>query len=131
MSAIPRRGAPRHKAGSGLLDGLLWATFAQCAVITAILVPGQILVEGVLGPLGWMPYPDRTYDSFAAMLGNPLVKLYLLLVFATSFYVFAHRLRYLLLDLGVHAGKLLFGLLLYGLAAVGTVVAAYILFTVP
>ncbi len=109
---------------------LLWATFAQCAVITALIVPAHILVEGVLGPLGWVPYPDHTYASFAAMLSNWLVKLYLLVLFATSFYVFAHRVRYLLLDLGVRSGKLVFGLLLYGLAAVGTVVAAYILFTV-
>lgn len=113
------------------LPALLWATFAQCAVITALLIPAQIAVQGVLGPLGWVPYPDHTYATFASMLSNWLVKLYLVVVFATSFYVFAHRVRYLLLDLGVRSGKLVFGLLLYGLAAVGTVVSAYILFTVP
>ena len=113
------------------IPALLWATFAQCAVLTALLIPAHILVEGVLGPLGWVPYPDHTYSTFASMLSNWLVKLYLLVLFGTSFYVFAHRLRYLLLDLGVHAGKLVFGVLLYGLAAVGTVVAAYILLTVP
>ena len=120
-----------RRRGPAVLPALLWATFAQCAAITAILVPAHILVEGVLGPLGILAYPDRTYESFASMISNPLVKIYLLIVFATTFYVAAHRVRYLLLDLGVHGGKLVFGLLLYGLAAIGTLVAAFVLFTVP
>lgn len=123
---------PHHlRRRPALVPALLWATFAQCAAITAILVPAHILIEGVLGPLGVVPYPDRTYDSFAAMIGNPWVKIYLLILFGTTFYVAAHRVRYLLLDLGLHSGKLVFGLLLYGLAAIGTLVAAVVLFTVP
>lgn len=114
-----------------VLPSLLWATFAQCAVITALLVPVQILVQGVLGPLGWLPYPDHDYATFARALSNPLVKLYLFVVFATSFYVFGHRLRYLLLDLGLRVGKRLSGVLLYGLAALGTLAAAYVLINVP
>lgn len=121
------------KPGPAWIPALLWATFSQCAVAVAILVPAQILVEGVLGPLGWVPYPDRTSGSFAAMLGNPLVKIYLLVVCATAFYLAAHRVRYLLIDLGVgaHAGKRVSGLLLYGLAVLGTVAAAAVLFTAP
>jgi fumarate reductase subunit D len=124
-----RRAATRGRTAVG--PALLWATFAQCAAITALLVPAHILVQGILGPLGWLPYPDQSYDKFAAMIGNPLVKLYLLVLFATSFYVAAHRVRYLLLDLGLHRAKLAFGLLLYGLAVIGTLIAAYLLFTLP
>ena len=113
------------------VPALLWATFAQCAVITAILVPAHILIQGVLGPLGVVPYPDRSYDALAAMIANPLVKIYLLILFATTFYVCAHRFRYLLLDLGVHGGKLVVGALIYGLAALGTVAAGYVLISVP
>jgi fumarate reductase subunit D len=113
------------------VPALLWATFAQCAVLTAILVPAHILVQGVLGPLGLVRYPDRSYDTFAAVIANPLVKIYLLVIFATTFYVCAHRFRYLLLDLGVHGGKLVVGVLTYGLAALGTVAAGYVLFSVP
>lgn len=120
-----------HEPRPAWIPALLWATFAQCAAITALLLPAHILVQGILGPLGVVAYPDRNYDSFASMLANPLIKLYLLVLFGTSFYVFGHRIRYLLLDLGVRANPLVFGLLLYGLAAIGTVVAAYVLFTVP
>jgi len=123
--------APASRRGTAVVPALLWATFAQCAAITALLVPAHILVQGILGPLGWLPSPDKRYDTFAAMIGSPLVKIYLLILFATSFYVAAHRVRYLLLDLGLHVAKLPVALALYGLAALGTLIAAYLLFTLP
>ncbi len=113
------------------LQGLLWAMFAQTALITAIIAPVHILVQGVLAPLHLVPAVDSSYSSFAAALSNPLVKVYLFVLFSTSFYVFGHRTRYLLLDLGVHGGKLLVGLLMYGIAAVGAIAAALVLLNVP
>ena len=112
------------------LQGILWALFAQGAVLTAILVPVHILVQGVLGPLGVLPFPDAGYDRMAAAIANPLVKLYLLLLFSQVFYVFGHRTRYLLFDLGVRRGKLGVALVAYGLALAGTIAAAFILFAV-
>ncbi|HKF78893.1 MAG TPA: hypothetical protein VKF59_22315 [Candidatus Dormibacteraeota bacterium] len=122
------RFAPRP--GPNRLQGLLWAGFANAAVLAALVVPAHILVQGVLGPLGIAPSFDRRYSTFAAALSDPLVKIYLLIVFAGTFYLCAHRVRYLVHELGVH-GKLTVGLALYGLAAIGTVVAAYLLFTLP
>lgn len=120
--------APRP--GPNRLQGLLWAGFANAAVLVALVVPAHILVQGVLGPLGLVPSFDRRYSTFAAALGDPLVKLYLLVVMAASFYLFGHRVRYVIHELGVH-GKLLVGVSMYGLAAIATVAAAYLLFTLP
>jgi fumarate reductase subunit D len=122
------RFAPRP--GPNRLNGLLWALFANAAVLTALVVPAHILVQGVLAPLGLAPSFDHRYATFASALGDPLVKLYLLLVIAASFYLCAHRVRYVVHELGVH-GKLVVGALLYGLAAAGTVVAGYLLFSLP
>lgn len=119
-----------RRAGPDRVNALLWATFAQCAVITALIVPAHILVQGVLAPLGIVPAFDHKYSTFAAAIGNPLVKIYLLVLFATVFYTFGHRVRYLLTDL-VHGYKPLFGALGYGLAVIGIAAAAYILFTTP
>jgi len=119
-----------RKQGPDRVNALLWATFAQCAVITALIVPAHILVQGVLAPLGIVPAFDQHHSTFAAALGNPFVKLYLLVLFATVFYTFGHRVRYLLTDL-VHGYKPVFTVLGYGLAAVGIVVAAYVILTVP
>ncbi len=122
------RYAPRP--GPNRLQGLLWAAFANAAVVAALVVPAQILVQGVLAPLGLVPSFDRRYDPFAAAIGNWLVKLYILLVMAVSFYLAGHRVRYVVHELGVH-GKLVVGVVCYGLAAVGILVAAYLLFTLP
>jgi fumarate reductase subunit D len=119
----------RH-LGPDRANALLWATFAQCAVITALIVPAHILVQGVLAPLGVAPAFDQHYDTFAAALGNPLIKIYLLVLFATVFFTFGHRVRYLMTDL-VHGYKPLFTALGYGLAALGIAAAAYVILTTP
>ena len=120
--------APRP--GPNRLQGLLWTGFANAAVLCALIVPAHILIQGVLGPLGIVPSFDHRYSTFASALSNPLVKIYLLVLMAASFYLFGHRTRYVIHELGVH-GKLAVGVVLYGLAAGGTVLAGYLLFTLP
>jgi fumarate reductase subunit D len=114
-----------------LLEGLFWALFAQSAVFTALVVPAHILVQGVLAPLGVAPAFDQHYGTFAAVLSNWLVKLYLFILFGSTFWVFGHRVRYTALELGAPGGKKMLGLFTYGLALIGTVAAAYVLLTVP
>jgi fumarate reductase subunit D len=120
--------APRP--GPNRLQGILWMLFANAAVVTALVVPAHILVQGVLAPMGLVPSFDRSHSTFASALNDPLVKIYLLLVIGASFYLAGHRVRYVVHELGVH-GKLVTGVAMYGLAAIGTVVAAYLLFTLP
>ena len=118
------------RPGPNRLQGLLWVAFANAAVLTALVVPAHILVQGVLGPLRLVPSFDQKYATFASALSDPLVKIYLLLVIAATFYLCGHRLRYVIHELGVH-GKLVLGVVLYGLAAIGTVAAGYLLFNLP
>ena len=93
----------KHKIS--LVHLAYWFLFAQGGVLAAILIPVHILVQGILGPLGIVPVVDRHYDTWVKVLGNPIVKLYLLVLIAFSFIHFAHRLRYLLVDVGVPAAK--------------------------
>ena len=107
-----------------------WFMFSQGGVITAVLLPVHVLVQGILGPLGVVPVVDRHYDTWANMIGNPLVKLYLLVLIAFAFFHFAHRLRYLLTDFGVEAAKSVPAqVIFYGGAVVVSVVTIYILLT--
>jgi fumarate reductase subunit D len=126
MSEQPRTHRPRvayaHLA--------YWFLFAQGGIIAAILVPVHVLVQGILGPLGIVPVVDRHYDTWINILGNPIVKLYLLVLIAVPFYHFAHRIRYLLVDLGVPAAKSLPAqVLFYGGAVAVTGVTIYVLLT--
>jgi fumarate reductase subunit D len=82
-----------------------WFMFSQGGLFAAVLLPVHIVVQGILGPLGIVRVVDRHYDTWISILGNPIVKLYLLALIALPFFHFAHRLRYLLVDLGVPAAK--------------------------
>lgn len=113
------------------LDHLFfWFMFANGGVITALLVPVQVLVQGILGPLHIVPVVDQHYDTWIQVLGNPLVKLYLLVLILFAFFHFAHRTRYFLADLGFHAAKSVPAqVVFYGGAVVVTLITIWILLT--
>jgi fumarate reductase subunit D len=107
-----------------------WFMFSQGGVLAALLVPVHILVQGILGPLGIVPVVDRHYDTWIRILGNPIVKLYLLVLIAVPFFLFAHRLRYLLVDLGVSGAKSVPAqVIFYGGAVAVTLVTIWVLLT--
>jgi fumarate reductase subunit D len=120
----------RHAPKPALAHLFWWFMFAQGGVIAAILIPVHVLIQGVLGPLGVVPVVDRHYDTWINILGNPIVKLYLLVLIAFPFFHFAHRLRYLLVDLGVPAAKSVPAqVVFYGGAVIVTLVTIWVLQT--
>ena len=112
------------------IEGFWWFAFANGGLVAAIFLPVHILVQGILGPLG-VPVVDQHYNTFAAALANPLVKLYLFVIISLPLFHWAHRTRFLLIDLGLMMGQRPLKYLLYALAVLGTLVTAYILITVP
>jgi succinate dehydrogenase subunit D len=107
-----------------------WFLFSQGGVIAALLIPVHVLVQGILGPLGIVHVVDRHYDTWINILGNPLVKLYLLVLIGGSFFHFAHRLRYLLVDFGVPAAKSVPAqVIFYGGAVAVTLITVWVLLT--
>ena len=107
-----------------------WFMFAQGGGLVALVLPAHILVQGILGPLGIVTVADRHYDTWVNVLSNPLVKLYLLALFAFAFFHFAHRTRYLLVDLGIEAARgLVAQAIFYGGAVLVTLVTIYVLLT--
>ena len=107
-----------------------WFMFSQGGLFAAVLLPVHIVVQGILGPLGLVPVVDRHYDTWISILGNPIVKLYLVVLISLPFFHFAHRLRYLLVDLGVPVAKAVPAqVVFYGAAVVVTVLSIYVLLT--
>jgi len=118
-----------HKASSrpALPHLFWWFMFAQGGVIGAILLPVHILFQGILGPLGIVNVAE---PNDIGLLSNPIVKLYLLVLIAVPFFHFAHRLRYLVVDFGVHAAKSVPAqVLFYGGAVAVTLLTIYVLLT--
>jgi fumarate reductase subunit D len=125
-----RRGGRVHSGKPALAHLFWWFMFSQGGVLAALLVPVHILVQGILGPLGIVPVVDRHYDTWIRILGNPIVKLYLLVLIAVPFFLFAHRLRYLLVDLGVSGAKSVPAqVIFYGGAVAVTLVTIWVLLT--
>jgi fumarate reductase subunit D len=122
--------APARRWRPDRIEGFWWFAFANGGLVAAIFLPVHILVQGILGPLG-VPVVDQHYDSFAAVLANPIVKLYLFVIISLPLFHWAHRMRFLLIDLGLTMGQRALKYVLYGLAIVGTLLTAYILITVP
>ena len=121
---------PRRASWPALPHLFWWFMFAQGGVLAAVLIPVHVLVQGILGPLGIVPVVDRHYDTWISVLGNPLVKLYIVVLIAFPFFHFAHRLRYLLVDLGMPAAKSLPAqAIFYGGAVLVTLAAIYIVLT--
>ena len=107
-----------------------WFMFAQGGGVAALFIPVHILVQGILGPLNIVPVVDRHYDTWVSILSNPIVKLYLLVLISLPFFHFAHRLRYLLVDFGVHAAKgVPAQVFFYGGAVMVTLVTIWVLLT--
>lgn len=108
---------------------LWWGLFAVGGMTAAVLLPVHILLQGILGPLGLVPVVSNRYDTFAAALANPLVRLYFWVLISLPFFHAAHRLRYLLVDLGLKVGRGAVAVALYGAAVVGALVTAVLLLT--
>jgi fumarate reductase subunit D len=117
--------APRRRPA--LLHLFWWFMFAQGGVIAAILLPVHIVFDGILGPLRAVNVvtPDNT-----TILSNPIVKLYLVVLIAVPFFHFAHRLRYLLVDLGLSAARSVAAqVVFYGGAILVVLLTIYVLLT--
>ncbi|MFQ5968373.1 MAG: fumarate reductase subunit FrdD [Acidimicrobiia bacterium] len=102
-------------------DPLAWLLFSAGGVVSAFLFPVTIVLTGLAIPAGLL-----SEESLLALIKNPLVRLYLLVLISLPLFHWAHRFRYALVDLGfgtLGRQKVLF----YGTAALGTLLAGYFL----
>ena len=110
-------------------EPLLWTMFSAGGVVAAIFIPIHILLFGVAFPLGWLHGPS--YEQLMALVRMPMVRLYLFILCSLPLFHFAHRFRYTLYDgLQVkHLNEVIF-VLCYGSAVAGTLLAAFLLWTI-
>jgi fumarate reductase subunit D len=97
-------------------EPLWWTPFMAGAAASAFLMPVTIVITAIAVGAGWISYQD-----LRALLGNPLVKIYLVVLISLSLFHAAHRLRFTLIDLLTARGAL--SLICYGTAILGTLAA--------
>jgi fumarate reductase subunit D len=110
-------------------EAFFWLLFSAGGVVSAIFIPVHLFLFGLAFPLGWLQAP--TYDNLMSLVRMPLVRIYLFVLCSLPLFHWAHRFRYTLYDgLKVkHLTGLIF-VLCYGGAALGTVIAAYLLWDI-
>ncbi|HEY8474924.1 MAG TPA: fumarate reductase subunit FrdD [Natronosporangium sp.] len=108
------------------VEPFVWLGFSAGGMVSALLVPVLLFLFGVAIPLGWLESPE--YDHVLAVARHPLTRLVLLGLCVLSLIHFAHRFRFTLIDglqLRRYDGVIALGT--YGLAAVGSVLAGWVL----
>ena len=107
-------------------EPIFWTLFSAGGVVAALLLPVQMLIFGLAIPAGWVHGPS--YAALQSLVHIPITRIYLFILCSVPLFHFAHRFRYTLYD-GLqikHLNEVVF-VGCYGVAAVGTVLAAYLL----
>jgi fumarate reductase subunit D len=104
-------------------EPLWWIPFAGGMMVDALAMPALILITGFLVPIGLV-----SPDHLRAIIDHPLGRLVMLVVIAMTFFNAAHRLRFVIPDLGFRALSPILPFLCYGGAIAGTLAAIGIAF---
>jgi fumarate reductase subunit D len=105
-----------------------WALFGAGGMVAALLMPVTMLLTSVLLALGWVQASGE--GSLWQLMSKPLPRLYLFVVIAFPLFLWAHRFRFTLVDLGLKAGRGAIAVVCYGAALLGTVFAGLLLLRV-
>jgi len=106
-----------------------WGLFSAGGVVAAFLVPMHLFLHSIAVPLGWIS-AEVAYAKMQALVGHPVIKIYLFVLIALPFYHWAHRFRFTLYDLGLKSLRTPIAILCYGGAVLGTVATVWILLRV-
>ena len=108
---------------------LMWLVFSIGGTIAAFLFPVHLFLNGLAFPIGWLAAPS--YEAMLSLVQHPLTKLYLFVIIAFPLFHWAHRFRYTLYDaFQLYHLSTFIAVLCYGTALVGTVCAAYTLWSI-
>jgi len=109
------------------IEPFWWALFAAGGMVAALLVPVHLFLHGLAVPLGWI---SISHARMLALVGQPLIKLYLFVLIALPLYHCFHRLRFILEDIGLHGLRTPIAILSYGCAVIGTAATLWVLWRV-
>ncbi len=104
-----------------------WGLFSVGGVVAAFLVPVHLFLHSLAVPLGWI---SISAAQLQALVGHPLIKVYLFVLIALPLYHWAHRFRFILEDVGLHSLRVPIAVLCYGAAILGTVLTLWVLLSI-
>ena len=111
-------------------EPILWATFSAGGVVAALIGPALIFLLGLAGSLGWLGTAEMfSYDHLHRLfVGHPIAKLVMFPIIVLPMWHWAHRFRYVLVDMGLHAIRVPIAGICYTTALAVTGSAGWVLF---
>ncbi len=107
-------------------SAVFWQFFALGGFVVALLLPIHILLFHTGAALGLLAQDLSTFDAMLAWVGDPLVKVYLIVLVGGALFHGAHRFKYVLFDLGLKRSYRPVGNLLYVVAGLTTALTALV-----
>ena len=105
---------------------IFWGLFGAGGMLAALFGPMLVWLTGFAAPLGWLPAKAASYQGMLALAQSLIGKAVLWGLVSLLLWHAAHRIYHSLHDVGVHGGPLAKALT-YGVAALGTLLAAGLL----
>ncbi|HXV09238.1 MAG TPA: fumarate reductase subunit FrdD [Burkholderiales bacterium] len=111
-------------------EPIFWSLFGAGGMLSALVAPILIFITGIIAPIGlWMPSQALDYSRVFGFAQHWIGKLLVLAVISLFLFHAVHRIYHGLHDLGIHAGTGAMAVA-YGSAALGTLIAAWLLLAV-
>lgn len=108
---------------------IFWSLFGAGGMLAALIGTMLVFITGVAVPAGFvLPHDAMSYANMMALAQHWLGKVFIVAVISLFLFHGCHRMYHCLHDVGIHVGpgiKAAF----HGFAALGTVIAAYLLLT--
>ena len=106
-----------------------WVLFAAGGVVAAVIVPILIILVGIGMPMGWIDPEVFSYERMHGLVAYPITRLILFVIIVLPLFHAAHRLRYVMMDLGLKGLGVVLPLTCYGGAIIGTIASGFILYS--
>ncbi|MGV0745237.1 fumarate reductase subunit FrdD [Mycolicibacterium sp. XJ870] len=108
-------------------EPFFWLLFSAGGMVAALMLPMLMLLFGVVFPLGLL---DADQAHLLAVVQHPLTRIVLAGIFVLGLFHWAHRFRFTL-EHGLQLGRFdpVIAVCCYGAAALGSLVALWVLLT--
>ncbi len=105
-------------------EPIWWSLFSAGGVVAAFFMPITILLTAIALPAGAI-----SAEGLLQLAGHPLTRLYLFVLISLPMFHWAHRFRYVAVDLGLKKISSILPVACYGTALVVTLLALFYLVT--
>jgi fumarate reductase subunit D len=105
-------------------EPLVWLPFSAGGMFAALFIPVHIALFGVAIPLGWLVDPGAA--ALSDLATHLLVRIYLVVLVAGCLFHAAHRIRFLLVELGWRVLRGPTAITCYTLALLGSIWAGWV-----